>query len=143
MFCRCVGSRFRGRPRYPPAPTRSQPPAPGSGPRRRTTLTTSSTNAEPMLTTATLAPHADSLGILEEALARAEETNSLAARYLDPSLVAMLHVIGFARRFFHARGSYLYDSEGRQYLDFHTGEGFSSLGHSHPDVRGALRAGLP
>ncbi|HEX5191505.1 MAG TPA: aminotransferase class III-fold pyridoxal phosphate-dependent enzyme [Solirubrobacteraceae bacterium] len=84
----------------------------------------------------------DSLGILDEALARADETNALAARYLDPSLVDMLHVIGFDRRFVHARGSWLYDSEGREYLDFHTGEGFASLGHAHPDVREALEAVL-
>jgi ornithine--oxo-acid transaminase len=99
-------------------------------------------NAELMQTTATVAPPTDSLGILDEALARAEETNTLAARYLDPSLVDMLHVIGFDRRFVHARGSWLYDSEGREYLDFHTGEGFASLGHSHPDVREALEAVL-
>jgi ornithine--oxo-acid transaminase len=99
-------------------------------------------NAELMQTTATVAPTTDSLGILDEALARAEETNTLAARYLDPSLVDMLHVIGFDRRFVHARGSWLYDSEGREYLDFHTGEGFASLGHSHPDVRDALEAVL-
>jgi ornithine--oxo-acid transaminase len=85
---------------------------------------------------------ADSLGILDEALARVDETNTLAARYLDPSLVDMLHVIGFDRRFVHARGSWLYDSEGREYLDFHTGEGFASLGHAHPDVREALEAVL-
>ena len=95
-----------------------------------------------MQTTGTAAPTTDSLGILDEALARAEETNALASRYLDPSLVDMLHVIGFDRRFVHASGSWLYDSEGRRYLDFHTGEGFASLGHSHPDVREALQAVL-
>jgi ornithine--oxo-acid transaminase len=95
-----------------------------------------------MHTTATAAPTTDSLGILDEALARAEETNALAARYLDPSLVDMLHVIGFDRRFVRARGSWLYDSEGGEYLDFHTGEGFASLGHSHPDVRQALESVL-
>ena len=96
------------------------------------------------MTTATrpMSGTSDSLGILDEALARADETNSLAARYLDPSLVDMLHVIGFDRRFVRARGSWLYDSEGREYLDFHTGEGFASLGHGHPDVRETLEAVL-
>ncbi len=87
-------------------------------------------------------PPSDSLGILDEALARAQETNELASRYLDPSLVEMLHVIGFDRRFVRARGSWLYDTEGRDYLDFHTGEGFASLGHSHPGVRETLQAVL-
>jgi ornithine--oxo-acid transaminase len=94
------------------------------------------------IATETLTGISDSLGILDEALARADETNSLAARYLDPSLVDMLRVIGFDRRFVHARGSWLYDSEGREYLDFHTGEGFASLGHGHPDVRETLEAVL-
>ena len=94
------------------------------------------------IATDTLTGISDSLGILDEALARVDETNSLAARYLDPSLVDMLQVIGFDRRFVHARGSWLYDSEGREYLDFHTGEGFASLGHAHPDVREALEAVL-
>ncbi len=31
---------------------------------------------------------------------------------------------------------------GRPYLDFHTGEGFASLGHNHPDVREVLQATL-
>ncbi len=39
-------------------------------------------------------------------------------------------------------GSYLYDAAGRAYLDFHTGEGFASLGHNHPDVREVLQATL-
>ena len=41
-----------------------------------------------------------------------------------------------------ASGSYLYDAAGRAYLDMHTGEGFASLGHNHPDVRDVLRAAL-
>ena len=37
-------------------------------------------------------------------------------------------------------GSYLYDSAGQGYLDFHTGEGFASLGHNHARrARGAQR----
>ena len=39
-----------------------------------------------------------------------------------------------------ARGSYLYDAAGRAYLDFHTGEGFASLGHNNRDVGDVLRA---
>jgi acetylornithine/succinyldiaminopimelate/putrescine aminotransferase len=36
----------------------------------------------------------------------------------------------------------VYDTAGRAYLDFHTGEGFVSLGHNHPDVRDVLHATL-
>ncbi len=85
-------------------------------------------------------PALDSLGVVMEATARAGETYGLAARYLDPSLVDVLRILGFDREFVSARGSYLYDADGRAYLDFHTGEGFASLGHNHPDVAEVLRA---
>ena len=84
----------------------------------------------------------DSLGVVAEALARADETLELAARHLDPSLVDVLRILGFDKEYTSAQGSYLYDSAGRAYLDFHTGEGFASLGHNHPDVRDVLQATL-
>jgi len=84
----------------------------------------------------------DSLGVIADAQARAEETLELAARHLDRSLVDVLGILGFDKRYVCARGSYLYDADGRGYLDFHTGEGFASLGHSHPDVRDVLHAAL-
>jgi ornithine--oxo-acid transaminase len=84
----------------------------------------------------------DSLGIVREAAQRAGETFELAARYLDPSLVDVLGILGFDKNYVTARGSYLYDGEGRAYLDFHTGEGFASLGHNNPDVADVLQAVL-
>jgi acetylornithine/succinyldiaminopimelate/putrescine aminotransferase len=89
-----------------------------------------------------LAQATDPLGVVDDALARGGEAISLAARHLDPSLVDVLRILGFDRDYVSAKGSYLYDSAGRGYLDFHTGEGFASLGHNHPDVREALRAVL-
>jgi ornithine--oxo-acid transaminase len=85
---------------------------------------------------------ADSLGVVADALARADEALDLASRYLDPSLVDVLGILGFDSKYVSARGSYLYDSAGRAYLDLHSGEGFASLGHNHPDVRDALHATL-
>jgi ornithine--oxo-acid transaminase len=84
----------------------------------------------------------DSLGIVMEARARAEETLELAAHHLDPSFVDVLRILGFDRDYVTARGSYLYDGAGRAYLDFHTGEGFASLGHNNPDVAEVLQAVL-
>ena len=84
----------------------------------------------------------DSLGVVADAIARADETLELAARHLDPSLVDVLRILGFDKEYVSARGSYLYDEAGRAYLDFHTGEGFASLGHNHPDVREVLTATL-
>src|SRR3954453_23185965 len=84
----------------------------------------------------------DSLGVVSEALARGDETLGLAARHLDSSLVDVLRILGFDKDYVSAQGSHLYDAAGRAYLDFHTGEGFASLGHNHPDVRDVLRATL-
>jgi ornithine--oxo-acid transaminase len=80
----------------------------------------------------------DSLGVLADARARADETLTLASRHLDPSLVDVLGILGFDKQYVSAQGSYLHDASGRAYLDFHTGEGFASLGHNHPDVREVL-----
>src|SRR5436190_24247909 len=84
----------------------------------------------------------DSLGVVRDAAARADETLGLAARHLDSSLVDVLRTLGFDKEYVSARGSYLYDTAGRAYLDFHTGEGFAILGHGHPDVRDVLQAVL-
>src|SRR5450631_1132820 len=42
------------------------------------------------------------------------------------------------------KGSYVYDTEGRRYLDFITGIGVNALGHAHPRILKVLRqqAGL-
>jgi ornithine--oxo-acid transaminase len=85
-------------------------------------------------------PALDSLGVVMEAAARADETLDLAASYLDPSLVEVLGILGFDKDYVSAQGSYLYDATGRAHLDFHTGEGFASLGHNHPDVGEVLQS---
>jgi ornithine--oxo-acid transaminase len=87
-------------------------------------------------------PVLDPLGVTADAAARAGEALQLAARHLDPSLVDVLRILGFDEEYVTASGSYLYDAAGRAYLDFHTGEGFASLGHNHADVRDVLRATL-
>jgi ornithine--oxo-acid transaminase len=84
----------------------------------------------------------DRLGIVADALARTPQALDLAARHLDTSLVEVLGILGFDREYATAKGSYLYDCSGRAYLDFHTGEGFASLGHNNGDVREALQATL-
>jgi ornithine--oxo-acid transaminase len=85
-------------------------------------------------------PAFDSLGVVMEATARADETFELARRHLDSSLADVLSILGFDKDYVSARGSYLYDTSGRAYLDFHTGEGFASLGHNNPDVGEVLQA---
>ncbi len=40
--------------------------------------------------------------------------------------------------FSRAKGSYLYDDEGREYLDFFSGAGVLNYGHNNPDLKKAL-----
>jgi len=87
-------------------------------------------------------PAADALGVVADAIACGEQTLELASRHLDPSLVDVLAILGFDKQYASARGSYLYDADGRCYLDFHSGEGFASLGHNNADVREVLQATL-
>ena len=42
----------------------------------------------------------------------------------------------------HAKGSYIYDTNGKAYLDFVAGVSACSLGHSHPKVVNAIKAQL-
>ncbi|WP_417876674.1 aspartate aminotransferase family protein [Winogradskyella sediminis] len=42
----------------------------------------------------------------------------------------------------HAKGSYIYDTKGKAYLDFVAGVSACSLGHSHPKVVSAVKAQL-
>ncbi len=39
----------------------------------------------------------------------------------------------------HAEGCYIYDTNGRQYLDFTSGIGVTNTGHCHPDVVSAIQ----
>jgi acetylornithine/succinyldiaminopimelate/putrescine aminotransferase len=77
-----------------------------------------------------------------DARSRATESLSLAARHIDQSFVDVLRILGFDKSYATARGSYVYDTDGHAYLDMHTGEGFASLGHSHPEVRAVLHEAL-
>ena len=52
------------------------------------------------------------------------------------------HVVQTYKRqpvaFVRGRGAYLYDTEGREYLDFISGIGVTSLGHAHPGLTAAI-----
>jgi ornithine--oxo-acid transaminase len=101
------------------------------------------TTALPPKPAAPAAPAAnDPLGILRDAAERARETHALASKHMDRSLVDVLGILGFDRTYVTSKGSFMYDADGREYLDMHTGEGFASLGHNHPGVREAIEAAM-
>jgi ornithine--oxo-acid transaminase len=53
-----------------------------------------------------------------------------------------LHAIGFDRVYVRGAGAYLYDDEGRDYLDMLAGFGVFALGRHHPVVRQAVHDAL-
>jgi len=62
----------------------------------------------------------------------------LHSRYVNPAFVKMLRTIGFDKAYVRGEGSYLYDKEGRRYLDLLTGWGVFAVGRNHPGIRSIL-----
>jgi ornithine--oxo-acid transaminase len=69
---------------------------------------------------------------------RGGERYELQQRYVNPQLTRMLHTIGFDKTYVRARGPYLYDEDGAEYLDMLAGFGVFALGRHHPVIRQAL-----
>ncbi|MDD2708374.1 MAG: aspartate aminotransferase family protein [Verrucomicrobiae bacterium] len=77
--------------------------------------------------------------ILEIINNRLGENYDLHDRYLNRSLVKVLKTIGFDKVYSRAQGAYLYDREGRDFLDCLGGYGAVNIGRNHPVVKQTLR----
>ena len=60
-------------------------------------------------------------------------------RHLNAQMVRMLKAIGYDRVYTRAKGPYLYDERGREYLDLLSGFGVFALGRNHPHIVRALQ----
>jgi ornithine--oxo-acid transaminase len=69
---------------------------------------------------------------------RAGEDYELYARTINPQFMRVLKTIGFDRVWARAEGQYLYDADGRRYLDLLGGFGMFNVGRNNPRVRAAL-----
>jgi len=67
---------------------------------------------------------------------------SLYSQNINPQLVRVLRSIGFDKKYTHGKGSYLYDADGNEYLDFLSGFGVFALGRSHPAIKKALHQAI-
>lgn len=66
----------------------------------------------------------------------------LQERYINPSYAAVLRTIGFDARYVRGEGAYLWDDEGRRYIDCLGGYAVFNIGRNHPVVRDALRQAM-
>src|SRR5215210_4599302 len=70
---------------------------------------------------------------------RLGENYALHERHLNSTLVQVQRIIGFDRVYTRAKGAWLYDAEGREYLDFLSGYSVFNIGRNHPAVQQAVR----
>jgi acetylornithine/succinyldiaminopimelate/putrescine aminotransferase len=70
---------------------------------------------------------------------RLGENYTLHERYLNSTLVSVQRIIGFDQVYARAEGAYLYDREGKDYLDFLSGYSVFNLGRNHPAIKQAIR----
>ncbi len=80
---------------------------------------------------------------LKEVLrSRDGENFRLQAQYMNPQMGRVLKTIGFDRYYVRGEGCYLFDAQGRRYLDLLSGFGVFALGRGHPAVTRALHDAL-
>jgi ornithine--oxo-acid transaminase len=77
-------------------------------------------------------------GIVEDARGRVAEAYALHERFLNTQMVKVLRTIGYDRRYVSAKGQYLFDDQGRRYLDLLSGWGVFACGRNHPRIAAAL-----
>ena len=70
---------------------------------------------------------------------RLGENYDLHERYINRTLVAVQRTIGFDKIYANAQGAYLYDVDGKDYLDFLSGYSVFNIGRNHPAVKQAIR----
>jgi ornithine--oxo-acid transaminase len=70
--------------------------------------------------------------------AHAGEASALYEAHVNPRLAKALRLIGFDRCYVKGSGPYLWDSNGRRYLDMLAGYGVFNTGRNHPAIRQAL-----
>jgi ornithine--oxo-acid transaminase len=63
----------------------------------------------------------------------------LYAQTINPQFVKMLRTIGYDRLWSRAEGAYVFDSEGRRFLDMNGGFGMFNAGRNNPRIRRALQ----
>jgi ornithine--oxo-acid transaminase len=79
------------------------------------------------------------LDIKDLVTSRLGENYELHDRHLNRTLVKVQRTIGFDIVYARAEGAYLYDMDGKDYLDFLSGFGVFNIGRNHPVAKKAIR----
>jgi len=80
---------------------------------------------------------------MAELFARHEHDHyAIHRRHLNEQMVRVLKAIGCDVGFCRGKGQYLYDRDGKRYLDLLSGFGVFALGRNHPALREALKSVL-
>jgi ornithine--oxo-acid transaminase len=79
------------------------------------------------------------LDIKDLVTSRLGENYELHDRHLNRTLVKVQRTIGFDIVYARAEGAYLYDMDGKDYLDFLSGFGVYNIGRNHPMAKKAIR----
>jgi putrescine aminotransferase len=76
---------------------------------------------------------------IDEALGLSRrEIIELHKQYLNPTLVSMFKLLDFDKKFVRAEGVFVYDEDGKRYVDFLAGYGSLNVGHNNPLVLEAI-----
>jgi ornithine--oxo-acid transaminase len=78
------------------------------------------------------------LDIKDLVASRLGENYELHDRHLNRTLVKVQRTIGFDIVYARAEGAYLYDMDGKDYLDFLSGFGVYNIGRNHPVAKKAI-----
>ena len=84
-------------------------------------------------------PRAMPIDIKQIVTERLGENYDLHEKYINRTLVSVQRTIGFDKIYANARGAYLYDLDGQEYLDFLSGYSVFNIGRNHPAVKQAIR----
>ncbi|MFA5867083.1 MAG: aspartate aminotransferase family protein [Actinomycetota bacterium] len=58
--------------------------------------------------------------------------------YLNTTLVSMFKLLDFDKKFVKAEGVFLWDEDGKRYIDFLAGYGSLNVGHNNPEILAAV-----
>ena len=78
--------------------------------------------------------------LLAEVDDRYHRCHALFQANINPKMMKVLGILGLDKSYKDAQGCYLYCEDGKQYLDFHSGEGATSIGYNHPQVITFIKA---